>query len=230
VQALLELLAGEMWLERQGEAYYLTEAGKKRIHETRDRLEPYLDDVTAHLLKEETKRLVTLLDKTIELSLQHDGSVWCLEHSRNRAPGADAHPIRQIIQYFDDWNAFRDDAHMAAFQPLEERGHAWEAFSHIWDGSASTATGVFETLVYRGFSLEEYTHALDSLVERRWLSKDGDVYTMTEEGQQIRQRVEDATNAYFYKPWEALSAEEIDELERLLTSLRDRCNALAKPV
>jgi hypothetical protein len=184
------------------------------------------------LLKEsDVVRLENTLSRLIEASLAAPtppGS-WCVRYSRRRAPGEDAPNLTKIIQYFEDFNAFRDDAHMAAFQPHDVPGFAWEAFSHIYQGDMSTVEVLHEALAYRGYSPSEYRAALDDLSQRGWLEQANGTgsYRITEEGRTVREEAERLTDDYFYAPWQILSENEIGELETLLCQLRDEAQALA---
>jgi hypothetical protein len=51
-------------------------------------------------------------------------------------------------------------------------------------------------------------------------------YQVTEEGKKVRQDAEDQTDRYYYAAWDALSANEVAELGKLLTALRDQLKAL----
>jgi hypothetical protein len=44
---------------------------------------------------------------------------------------------------------------------------------------------------------------------------------LTAAGEQLRQNAENATDAYFYAPWDCLDAEELEALEILLTRLTE---------
>src|SRR5688572_30157658 len=99
VQALLELMASEKWFDRvkdteQAQAVYtLTEAGRAAVHTLRAgsreimaTLEPLPATEIAHL--------ESLLLRLIEASLNSPNppGVWCLAHSRRRAPDPQAAP------------------------------------------------------------------------------------------------------------------------------------------
>src|SRR5262245_6980832 len=174
VQALLELMAGERWLDRteQG-AYRLVEAGHGLLQRFRLRRRAIVATLQP-LPPADTARLASLLGRLIDASLGSatPPGTWCLAHSRNRAPAADAPPLVQIAQYFEDFNAFRDDAHMAAWQPQEIGGHAWEAFALVCAGARSIDV-LFDRLIHRGYSRSEYDAALAEVALRGWLEPGG---------------------------------------------------------
>ena len=225
VFALLELMASEKWLEPAGEGEYaLAPAGRALQKDLNMRRSDALGKVTVFLETAGLARLESLLERIIESSLAWDdppGS-WCLRHSRNRAPGKDALPQERILQYTSDFNAFRDDAHMAAWQPYDISGYAWEGFSFIWSGQADTAEDIDRHLYYRGYSTKEYAAALQELVQRGWLEeKSAARYALTPKGVEIREEAERKTDQYFYAPWRSLQETEISELHTLLLKLRD---------
>ena len=228
VAALLELLTGEQWLQRRGDGYSLTQPGRELLAAIRQRTLTLLDVMEALLPPDDMVRLAHLLGRIIDASLQAKTppGTWCLAHSRHRAPAADAPLFLRITHYFSDLNAFRDDAHMAAWQPLHVSGHAWEAFALIGAGQATSAAAVYAKLPFRGYSEEEYDASLQMLVQRGWLANAGDGYAVTPAGEQVRAQVEEHTDAYFYAPWSTLSDAEMDEVRQLLENLHARAQVL----
>ena len=57
--------------------------------------------------------------------------------------------MERLDQYLSDLAAYRDDAHLAAWQPYEISGQAWEAFTLLWRGAATTLDELCEKLVQR---------------------------------------------------------------------------------
>ena len=232
VRALLDLMASERFLESGVPgAYHLTETGRAALRQSRQRqhallatLEPALGD--------EGSRLVELLGQLIRASLESGPppGPWCLTHSRRRAPEPRATPLAHLAQYCDDMNAFRDDAHMAAWQPLGISGHAWEAFALCCQGDAASADGVYEILAYRGYVRDEYAVALDQAAQHGWLEAGSaaDTYAVTAAGRALRADVERRTDHYFFGPWSGLTEQEIATTPDLLRRVRDLLNATAR--
>jgi hypothetical protein len=225
VCSLLELMASEKWLEPVGDGeFVLAPAGRAIQDDLKARRTAALSKVEAPLKTAELSQLQTLLQRIIDASLQCDdppGS-WCLAHSRNRAPAPDAQPLDQILYFTTDFNAFRDDAHMAAWKPLNISAYAWEGFSFIWSGQAETAEAIDQQLFYRGYSLYEFRAALQDLVERGWLTETAGNYAVTPAGNKIRETAERQTDAYFYAPWQTLQPSEVQTLHQLMTRLQER--------
>ena len=92
VQALLELLAGEKWLDRVGNAYHLTTAGQEQIKQLRERGAKFMAPVELPWPLEKINQLEASLHDIIERSLKYTDKpgIWCLAHSRNRAPAPDS--------------------------------------------------------------------------------------------------------------------------------------------
>ena len=223
VAALLELMASEGWLERDGAGRYTLAQPGRDLLAARHASRAAVLGETLLLPPTELARLHTLLEKLIDASLGSPSppGTWCLAHSRRRAPPAGAPPLMHILQFFDDINAFRDDAHMAAWRHFGLTGYAWEAFALVRGGAAHNATQVAEQLQHRGYSRAEYAAALDELAARGWLEHDGDKYQPTETGLAARGSAERLTDLYFYRPWEVFSSSEENELYTLLCRLRD---------
>jgi hypothetical protein len=222
-QALLEMMASESWLERIGEEYTLTAMGWAMSRRSRERTRSLLAGLDP-LPPADLAYLLTRIEQIITTSLESltpPGS-WCLAHSRNRAPDTSAPPLAHLSQYVSDLNAFRDDAHMAAWRPYEQSGAAWEAFSLVCGSEATSGAAIASQLAHRGYSPSEYGAALASLARRGWLesaSADG-AHGVTDAGWAIREAVERQTDSYFYAPWSSLSESEIERLKALLLQLQ----------
>lgn len=230
VQALLELLAGERWLDREGEAYHLTKSGQALITQLQNRSQAMLTASELPMPSEQLNKLEANLRQIIDNGLVHGSGTppWCLAHSRNRAPGDDTAVALKLNQYFSDFNAFRDDAHMAAWQPKESEGYIWEAFSVIAGNTANNATDIYDTLFYRGYSKGEYQAAINALISRNWVEVEvpSDNVRMTPLGKDIHKEVEQLTDAYFFAPWKLLSQEEQAQTVQLLQQLFDQLEAV----
>ncbi|MEM7344567.1 MAG: hypothetical protein AAF485_10015, partial [Chloroflexota bacterium] len=209
--------------------YHLTSSGQSLITQLRDRSGRFLSVDNPPLPTDSVNQLAVQLDKLITLSLTYTDKpgIWCLAHSRNRAPAADAAPLLRINQYLSDFNAFRDDAHMAAWQSYNVEGYVWEAFSVICAKQASNADDVFEALSFRGYSRTEYAEGFTLLQDLGWLTSQSGHYQPSEEGQRIRATVEQLTDDYFYAPWLTLPDDELEHTKRLLQQFHDQLQALA---
>ncbi|MEM7797900.1 MAG: hypothetical protein AAF633_01805 [Chloroflexota bacterium] len=221
VQGLLELLTGERWLAREGDQYSLTSSGREIIAQLKRRGAAYLTVEALDWEKEKVERLTRLMGDLIDLSLNigPDPNPWSLVHSRNRAPQADAPLLQQLSQYFSDFNAYRDDAHMAAWKPLNIEGYVWEGFALIANGAATDSRSLYSSLFFRGYSQGEYQQALDRLTQRGWLGKNDVQYELTDAGKAVFEKVEAETDRFFYAPWNLLPPADMTEAVELLEAL-----------
>lgn len=225
--AILELLASEKFFDRIGNEYHLTLAGKA-IADKNAAFRIKAFEGFEPIPIAEIERLERLMRRVIDASMK-DGNLpdtWSIVHSRNRAPSDDVSALAKIVQYGGDFNAMRDDAHMAAYSRYAIQGHVWEAFSHIANEQAQSAADLYEELAYRGFYSEDWQAALNELVERDWLVRNGAGYEITNTGLAVKKDVEAKTDAYFYESWSVLSAEEFQELITVMLRLNAACQAL----
>ncbi len=206
--------------------YYLTDSGRaaaRRIFEA-----AYIKMAGMQPLPQaELQHLVGLLRRIVEAVEQapEPPGKRCFHLSRRIDPGEGRPPLIWVDQYLTDLNAYRDDSHMAAWQPYGISGAGWEAFTYLWRGAAHTLDELCEQLAFRGHPRAVYAAALDDLVARGWLAAEGDGYRLTGQGQAVRQEAEELTDRYFYRPWHCLSEEELGELRQSLSALRDGLTA-----
>jgi hypothetical protein len=174
------------------------------------------------------RRLAGLLRRLVESSAAASAPAdkSHLHASRRTDPGAEVSLAAQLDQYLTDLNAFRDDVHIAAWQPTGVDGPTWEALTLVWRGEADTPEALAEKLAGRRLEPAAYAAALRSLAERQWVAERAGAYSATEQGRTIRQQVEDETDRMFYEPWGCLDDGEAQELRSLLSQLGDRARAM----
>lgn len=154
--------------------------------------------------------------------------LWPLANSNRFHPDVAYGPLAKIDQHLDDLNAFRDDAHLAAWQPYEVDGRSWEALTLVWRNEAQTAGELAKKLPFRGYTAGDYAESLAELAGRGWLMQVDGLYRLTDEGQQLRQAAEEATDHYFYAPWASLNEDEQARLQNLLIQLKLKLEQLAE--
>lgn len=175
------------------------------------------------LPQSDLERLEGFLKRLVQACLEapEPPGKWSLMHSRKTDRGAALPLVARIDQYLSDLNAYRDDAHLASWQPLGIEAHAWEAFTFLWRGEVSTLAEISAKLARRTYSENDYAQAIEDLTKRGWVSGFDDSYRLTPLGNDIRQKAEDTTNEYFFRPWTKLTQPELDELQTLLTCFHD---------
>jgi len=207
--------------------YRLTQAGHAAVRHLIDTA--YAAMTPLHPLPEaDLARLADLLHRLVQASLAapEPPDKWGLHIARHYDPGVDAPAMVRMDQYLSDLNAYRDDAHLAAWQPYGVSGQAWEAFTLLWRGAATTPDELHARLLHRGYPREAYAAALDGLVGRGWVGQDGESWQLTAAGRAVREQVEEATDRYFYAAWACLRETETAELRDLLVRFREGLDRL----
>ena len=147
---------------------------------------------------------------------------------RRRPTTNDLIQMEQYVRYMGYLNAYRDDCHIASWQQHPVNGHTWEIFSTLWQGDAKSQADLPDPIVNnRGWTSEETAAAFEQLVDLGWIEAaetDGH-YQLTEQGKTIRQEAEDATDQYFFAPWDTLTVDEIESIRNITTQIIDSLKA-----
>ena len=112
-----------------------------------------------NLLSADKLRLMAdLLRKLVDGAgrAEFSSGVFSLELVQGGHPEVERGTLAEVDQLLDDLNAFRDDAHIAAWISTGVRGHVWEVLTFIWNGEAKSAAELVEKLPYRSFLVEEF--------------------------------------------------------------------------
>lgn len=143
-------------------------------------------------------------------------------------------PEESLFPYIDQalscLQAFRDDAHLAAWRPSGVSGLALEVLTLIWRDHVTSLVGIYDKLGTRGYELHDYQAAVAELRVRGWLEGKDSALQLTLAGKEFRDRVEHDTDQYFFAPWDCLSGQERTELARLLSTVRQAMNKKAVEV
>ena len=172
---------------------------------------------------DELKRIGALLLAVVGTArqLSEPEEKWALSWGEKFDRGPDAPLMVQARRHLLDLLSYRDDVHVAAWQPYGVSGQEWEAFTLVCRGEAATAGELVEKLPYRRYDEAAYQEALENLVTRGWIVEENGEYAATEQGKALRQEAEDATDRYFDAAWASLSEAEMEELEGLLCKLAE---------
>jgi DNA-binding MarR family transcriptional regulator len=176
------------------------------------------------LSEEDTTRIAELLAKLVKKAhkLPEPARKPTLEIGIRLNPGPDAAPMLRVRRHLTDLAYYRDDVHIAAWKPYGVDGKVWETLTYTWREETSTAAEMAEQLSeYRDYNEADYAAAFKELVTLGWVTAENDKYLITEKGKKLRQEAEDATDQYFYAPFDALTKEEIKEFKTLLENLAE---------
>lgn len=131
---------------------------------------------------------------------------------------------------------FRDDCHIGAWQAAGYQGPVFDVLSFIWPGrpdmsttklpgsGASSLDGLAEALKDRQ-DRPDVERAVQGLVDRGEVAREGDTVTLTPEGQAARDAIEDETDRRFFAIWQLDDA----ATAQLGEDLRAVIDALPKP-
>lgn len=175
---------------------------------------------------EESGRLADLLEKLVEACLKQPPppGTWCIGLSYKLMPEKEP-PLPYIEQAFTCLDAYREDAHLAAWRSSGLSAVSLEVLTLLWRDDVHSLDEILEKLSRRGHDRMVYSDALSDLRQRGYLAGDVPALSLTEAGRQFRGKIEDETNRLFLIPWKALSPEEKDEMAGMLARLRDGLQA-----
>jgi hypothetical protein len=211
--------AGLLAADAEG-GYRLSERGRAALRAILDAGYQAMAGVSV-LPAETLERLAALLRRLVgaALAAPEPPGKWSLRLSRRTDPGAEAAVVARIDQYLTDLGAYRDDAHLSAWQPLGVSPEAWESLTLLWRGEAATLDELHAKLARRRRSREEYAAALAELQARGLAVEEGGRFAPSAQGRDLREEAERLTDRYFYGPFAVLSEAEQLELRELLERL-----------
>ena len=231
----LESLADKGYLAAEGEGTYrLTDDGRALADAFITRFRDFLGELESGLPGLSAEDLTQLADRLEQLtaacrSAGDPPGVTHITRSHNLAPKGESAALSRIDQAIDDLNAFRDDAHLAAFGPHKVTGHTWELFTALWREEVAVPAEMVEQHPHRGHDEEAYQMALFDLQKRGWVTdSSAGALRLTESGQQVREEAERLTDYYFYLPWTAVSGRQAEEFQATTQQLAAALQQLAE--
>jgi hypothetical protein len=185
-------------------------------------------DVRAAMVKadplptEDGVRLADLLERLVRAcaNTPPPPDTWSIDLGVKLMP-AKSPPLPYTEQAISCLSGYRDDAHLAAWQPSGLSAPALEALTLLWRGEADSLDEMVETLSRRGHPVEVYIEALGELRTRGYIEGADGFPIVTEAGSDFRGRVEAKTDRLCFAPWDCLDADEKDELVELLARLQE---------
>jgi hypothetical protein len=232
VDEFLAAAADESYLESDGaEGYLVSGKGTASINAVHNSFYDHINSIN-QFPEDKLKQLSELLGKIVNAvdNSDHLNDKVCFEISHGGHPDVGKGTLAQIDQHLDDLNAFRDDAHIAAWKPVGVSGHTWEVLSFVWNGNATTVEKLVEALPFRQFEPKDFLETLEDLVQRGWIDSKDDGYAVTEAGKKIRDDAEITTDTNYFKPWKTISDEELNQLGNLLEELKNTNIKLAEEI
>jgi hypothetical protein len=211
------------WLVAMGEDRYSVSARGTEVTAGLFELGDQIFGELETLSDGELERIIALLFTVVETARQlpEPAEKWALSWGTRFDRGPDAPLMVRARRHMLDLFSYRDDVHIAAWQPYGASGQEWEAFTMIWQGDAATAAELAEKLSHRRYDEDAYDQALQNLVAWGWITKEDGAYVATEKGKELRQEAEDATDRYFDAAWVSLSDAEMEEIKGLLGKLAE---------
>ena len=174
----------------------------------------------------DSMRLAILLDHLVSAcrDTPPPPDTWSINLSYKLMPEPDP-PLPYTEQAITCLAAYRDDAHLAAWQNTGLAATTLEALTLLWRGEADSLSALIEKLEPRGHESVIYESALEELRQRNYVTGDNSSLQVSLTGIQFREAIEDQTNRFFFRPWNQLEEAEKQELEGLLTNLRNGLRA-----
>lgn len=180
----------------------------------------------------ELRQLVNYLKRlwTASLESPEPPEKWAIA-TRFRVAHEQSPVIVQIRELCMDLFAYRDDSYLSAARPyFGQAGIVWDVLGSVANGSAVNAGQMAEKMTFRSYEEEDYQVAFQAAVQIGWVEAADmpNTYRSTAKGREIREQVERQTDQYFYRPWAALSDEELDGFHVLLTKLHEQLIAFKR--
>jgi hypothetical protein len=202
-------------------AYTLSDEAREaveRVHELGRahvaRLQPLPPEELEALAHELHRALVPMLNDPV--LAPRAGSHLAGSHSL-AVFGDDAPAMVRIEQgIFDLWMA-RDDAHIKAWRDAGMEGPPMAVLTTIWYGDAH-AVGELQQALANDQTPADLESSLAYLLEKEYITRDGDDAALTDQGILAREDIEHETDRIYFAPWPHIETE--------AEWLRDRLQAL----
>ena len=211
------------YLEADGvDGYILSEKGAQAISESHAAFYAHINKIN-QFSAEKMGELAALLKKLVISCTQakFTSGTAALDISHGGHPEVESGSLAEVDQHLDDLNAFRDDAHVAAWTPSGVSGYVWETLSFVWNGEVNTAEKLAEHLPFRNYLTEDYAKALAELQGLGWIEPSDDAFVATAVGKKVREDGEAKTNELYFASWSILSDGKLARLGELLTELKE---------
>lgn len=198
--------------------WLLLEKGRSAMAEA-DPL-PLTDSRRLAILHNKVVRACSEATQSSFAPLHPSGSMWSIGYALKLLPPLEP-PLPFTEEAISCLNAFRDDAHLAAWQHTGLSALAFEALSLLWRGEADSLEAIYQELKWRGHHVGEYADALVELRNRTFIEGVEFDLALTPIGRSFREQVERDTDRFFFGPWEFMERAMKSEMAALLQRLRE---------
>jgi hypothetical protein len=218
----LESLAREGFLEESGEGRFrLSDIGRKTLDDMIVQARTVMVEIDP-LPQPNSILLAELLDRIIQASLTvpPPPEKWSIKLSCKLMPSPQP-AMPYIEQEFTALDAYREDAHLAAWLVSGLSATALEILTLFWSGEVDSLDSVCKRLERRGHSCHVYQDSLEELRRLGYLQGPDQAPWITAAGRVFRNQIEDDTNRFFFTPWSCLEKKDRKTLIDLLTDLKN---------
>ena len=201
--------------------YHLTAQGRLDVQNLMDQGRTLMAEYDP-LPVDESLQLATLLDQLARACLESPSppGKWCVRHAWKLMPNIKP-PLSYTEQALSCLGAYRDDAHLAAWQSSGLSAVALEALTYIWREEVDSLNALDQKLSHRGHSSSVYANALIQLRKMEMIAGADHSLRLTAHGRTVRDQIEKTTTEYFFRPWSALTKDQKPDLADLLLRLQD---------
>jgi len=161
-----------------------------------------------------------LLDRLVQscLATPPPPDLWSIQLSCKLMPSPEP-PMPFIEQALSALVAYRDDAHLAAWQNTHLSATALETLTLLWNGEVNSLAELCKRLERRGHPCKVYSDILVDLRTHGLINGTDQALRLTGAGRVFRNQIEDDTNRYYFAPWASLSQEDKSDMARILGQL-----------
>jgi hypothetical protein len=204
--ARLRMCAGKGYLEENtaGE-FRLTSAGRSGVEQFISQARKAMAELDP-LLPYESQALVLFYKELVDSCLKNPPppQTWSISLSYKLMPAEDP-ALPFIEQGMSCLSAYRDDAHLAAWQGTGLSATCMDMMTVLWRKEAGSFDEVIQKLAFRGYADQVYEKALDELDKLNYIQGSKGELVLSPEGTAFREQIEQDTDRYFFTPWSCLS-------------------------
>lgn len=226
--ARLRLCAGKGYLkESTAGEFHLTAKGRSIVELFISKAREAMAEQDP-LLPEESRELAGYYKQLVDACLQAPlpPQSWSINLSYKLMPPEEP-PLPYIEQAMSCLNAYRDDAHLAAWQGTGLSATSLEMLTILWRKEAGSLKEIIQKLAFRGYADQIYERALADLFATGYIESARGLLSLTPEGIEFRDLIEQKTDRYFFTPWTCLSKQDKQAMKQYLIKISESLKATA---